>query len=1129
MKKQVLSAILLLAFSAILSGQSDILNRKVKIKSRKGTVGSILDEISREGNFYFSYNQDIRRDRKIGLRHNQQTVEQYLDEIFEGRIYCVAFENKLLLKLKPEIPEFYTVRGKVIDSGSNEPIPGVTVIIPESEPLIGAVSDDSGRFQINVPHGMDAIRFSCIGYESLKLNSAEQTYDTIGLVPKSMEISEALIDTYSLPVKITSSLAISYLSGDKLSRLSGAGIEDALQGGVSGIHVVRNSGMPGASFQVKIRGNHSLINSDPVYYLNGIPLQPSLLNAISGYDIGSVEILKDASCTAKYGASAGNGVILLHSKSGGKNKLGVSLNYQVGTQQGGKDLNLMDTDAFLEYFKQVRPPGSDFDWMDSAYRDYDTDWMEILFHPAKIEEYHLSVFGGDERSQYYFSTGYINQGSIIKKLNFNRLSINFNSNHQIGQRWHLGHNLNFAHMNHKGLKEGSFLNDHNNPVLNTGTKLPFAPRTDTLPDLVYVGIGSYDPNSSDVPAPEYLDQELTNNLRENYAVFGNLFSTVDISRNISFESVFGYEILYQNNQSCNRSLNVSVPNANNPVMEYDYQVLDLAYHLRNAITFRETFAADHQVMASVGFEMGQSENEWIPVEERTLPTITGSPMLVNHNLQSLRSRVDFRHHAALGSVSYIFKERYILNGSLRREVVGFDSTETIRKEYSAWYPSISIGWVFLRQNDNFMPGIFHFGKVRYAYGGAGNSPRLNYSFHSKLVREMAYAYSFSSAGDITLSSNQRQSNKRFYWERINAHNLGIELGLFRNKLFISTDFFRNHSSKGDLSGYTEPLFLDELYQRNIYGMIQLPVAKVVNSGIESEIGFKQSGRVLRWDLSLNLTHLRNHIADIDSTTYSGIYGGSFDPISVNLPGEAPGSFFGYKIERLFGEEDCLIPDGPVTNQPYIIDNNGNRKYAQPKAKPGDYKFMDLNNDSIINKHDKTILGNPYPDFMFGIYANVQYRQFDLSMFWQGSYGNEIYNATKLWLFNPYGTTNWSKEILNSYGNPQYNSSNEPIGWLTETDLHRFDYFAENKNLRVSDFYIEDGSYIRLKSIQVGYTFNPILTRKIHIKNLRIYICAQNLLTFTNYSGLDPEVGGWGIDCGIYPQPRTFIAGINLNF
>jgi hypothetical protein len=277
---------------------------------------------------------------------------------------------------------------------------------------------------------------------------------------------------------------------------------------------------------------------------------------------------------------------------------------------------------------------------------------------------------------------------------------------------------------------------------------------------------------------------------------------------------------------------------------------------------------------------------------------------------------------------------------------------------------------------------------------------------------------------------------------------------------------------------------------------------------------------------LNFTHLKNRIIDIkDQSILSSI-----DPITIHLNGESAGSFYGYKIERLFTEGDCLAPGKTVTNQPFITDENGNRMYAQPNAHAGDYKFMDINEDGIIDPNDKTVIGNPYPEFLFGFSVNTRYRRFDLTMLWQGAYGNEIYNATRLWLYNPYGTSNWTTDILNSYISPKYNNSDEIITpGLTDTDLHRFDYYAKNKNLRVSDFYIEDGSYIRLKNIQLGYTINPALTKRIHIRELRIYIAAQNLVTFTSYTGLDPEVGGWGIDCGIYPQPRTYYAGVNILF
>jgi len=1121
MKPLLLSSIILLAFSAILSGQSDILNRKVEIENRMGTVGSLLDEISREGGFYFSYNQDINQDRKVSLRHKRQTVQQFLDEIFNGTIYCVAYENKLLIKPKPELPDFYTVTGKVIDSDSGEPILGAAVFIPGSNPLIGAVSDESGKFRINVPHGMDAIRFSCIGYESRSLNPGQQVQGSIGLVPRSMEIEEVVVDIYRLPVKMESSVAISYLNGDRLERIGGAALEDALQGGVSGIHVVRNSGMPGASFQVGIRGMHSLINSNPVYYLNGIPIQQFLLNAVSCHDLASVEILKDASSTSSYGASAGNGVILLHSKRGSDRGMKVRLNYQFGTQWNSNDLNLMNTDEFLDFSNKVRPENG-YDWLDSAYRNNDNDHMKLMFHPAGMQDLHVSVSGGNERSQYYFGTSYFSQAATIKGLKFTRLSFHVNSSHQIGKRWELGHHLSFSHMQHKGLREGCFLNDHNNPILQSFITPPFMPDSVSAAEVM--------PGGADLIT--YVDEELTNNLRKNNAIFGNLFSRLKLSRSISFETLFGYELLQQNNLSCNREKQLPIPMDKISVLANEYKVLDLAYHFHNRLRFSETLGEDHQVEASLGFELGQNENEWVKVKQSVLSTGSGTNS-ASGTAPKASYEVDYMHRAALGTMAYVYNDRYILNASLRRELVRFDSTENSTKEYAAWYPSVSLGWIFMKGKGGSTRGILNFGKIRYAFGVAGNSPRLNYSFHSEQMRKMSYAYSFGSAGNITNSSFQRQSNQKFYWERIRAHNLGMELGLFGNKLFISADLFRNYLDEGSISPYTNPLeHFGELYGKNYYGSVPLPVAEMVNTGIESEINYKKSGSFVHWDLSLHLTRFRNRIVNLDSSSYAAINRGNMDPLSVNLPGDPAGSFYGYRIERLFGEEDRPAPGETVTNQPYIIDNSGNKIYAQANAKAGDNKFMDINQDSVIDKNDKTVIGNPQPDFVFGFYASIQFRNFDLSTFWQGSYGNDIFNATKLWLFSPYAATNWSKELLDSYQSPKYNDADEIIPGQegnTDTKLHRFDYLAENKNLRVSDFYVEDGSYIRLKRIQLGYTFDPILTRKIHIENLRIYISAWNLLTFTRYSGLDPEVGGWGIDCGIYPQPRTFLAGINLEF
>jgi len=626
----------------------------------------------------------------------------------------------------------------------------------------------------------------------------------------------------------------------------------------------------------------------------------------------------------------------------------------------------------------------------------------------------------------------------------------------------------------------------------------------------------------DIP---YLDAELTNNERKNYTVFGNLTSRIGLMKNLDLVTAFGYEVFYQDNISNNRTRSINTSLARNPICVSGYKVLDLGIYFQNYLQYEKILAEDHKLEALAGFEYGQNENEWVPVSQTLQNLVTRQVTTLNNSVQDLRSSVGSQNRAFSGSFSYVYKERYILNGSIRREAVSFDG-DSAKEVYADLYPSASVGWIFLKKNFS-SARFLQFGKVRYAFGVAGNSPRLDYTFHSRFMRDIAYVYSFSSSGLITNSADQRQTCERFYWERISAHNLGIELGLSQNRIFLSTDLFYNHLHRGVRSLYKPPLgFVGQLYGKDNYGIVDLPLAEVENYGIESLINYKNRGRLMQWDISLNLTHLRNRIIDVEEMTFSS----TTDPISMNFKDETAGSFYGYKIERLFTEADCPSPGETVINQPYIMDESGNRVYAQPSARAGDYKFMDINGDSVIDLNDKTILGNPYPDLTFGLYINARYGQFDFTMFWQGAYGNEIYNATKLWLYNPYGSSNWTPEILNSYRSPQYDESGEMTDpGLTDTDLHRFDYYAENKNLRVSDFYIEDGSYLRLRNIQVGYTINSVLTSRIHIRRLRVYFAAQNLFTFTSYTGLDPEVGGWGIDCGIYPQPRTFYAGVNIEF
>jgi hypothetical protein len=527
----------------------------------------------------------------------------------------------------------------------------------------------------------------------------------------------------------------------------------------------------------------------------------------------------------------------------------------------------------------------------------------------------------------------------------------------------------------------------------------------------------------------------------------------------------------------------------------------------------------HSLNAGLQFEFGQRKSEWIPIDhsqyDDSVRMIADTNGTLNANYVRHRSTSEFSHNAWSGFIQYNFKNRYQVNLDLRRETIDFyDTPDRELITVSDWYPSISLGWIF--SEENFFPRTFlSYGKIRYGWGKAGNSPHLDYSFFAKMMRNMDYVYAFNTDTRVTSSANNRMTNEHFYKESIHSHNIGLDLGLWQNKLFFSVDYFNTHLNKGRKYPLDKPkVIIQYINQMDKFGIESPPVAEIRNDGFECELSYKHSGRNLLLDMGLNFTHLRNKVIRLDDESYKPT-NGEYDPISIHFAGETAGSFYGYKIDRLFREDDCN-DEGYVINHP-----------EQQGARAGDYKFVDVKKDGVIDANDKTVIGNPFPDFTFGLFFNLQFKSFDFSFFFQGSYGNEIFNATNLWLFNPYGLSNWSKRIINSYREPYYYSEDDEGN--TTTDLHRFDYYNTNRNLRISDFYVEDGSYLRLKNIQVGYTLPIRITKRVHIQKFRIYLSAQNLLTWTNYSGLDPEVGGWGIDCGIYPQPRVYMAGVNVEF
>ena len=943
-------------FTAKIYSQTAILNRNVRLDITEGTIETILKEIAEKADCSFSFSQDIPKDKTVNLSNPKQTIKQFLNELIGIDFYCIEYGNKIIIKKKPLVPENYVIRGRIIDIETKEPIPGVTVFIPDSDPLIGSVSNEEGYFQIVVPSSTNMVSLSCIGYAPEVILSEDNKPVTVELHPNQQELKEVEIFYYTKPKSKSQNSSVSKIESVQIEKSLASNIENSLQGNTSGVHVIRNSGMPGASLQVKIRGVNSLINSEPSYYLDGVYIQKASLYSLSTHDIEKIEIIKDASGTAKYGATAGNGVVLLHSKKVNSKTLSAKLNYYHGIQKVSRTPDLMTLKEYEEFFNNNRPGIIKFDTIMDLVG---TNWMDVTFHDAKTEDLHFAISGGNDKSVFYFSSGFYNQEAIIKELRLRRYTFSLNSTHNINRRITIGQNFSFSHIEFKGLKEGCFLNDFRNPILGA----MIMPPNDTVGDRSSIGTSP----GFTISNP-YDDLELSNNIRKNYALRGQVNVLISLLDNLSYSTRFGFETYFQDNTSFTKT-NSNSNNMNKNYNGYTYNILDLSYNWRQSINYMVNIKENHSFRLGLDFETGQYKNEWIPVYNKhyvnSLDSTVNATERERYNYSRYRYKSDFSYYAYWASLEYVFKGRYFLNTTVRNEKVSYYDMDLQNKKISDIFPSLSMGWIFTNENFSSLK-ILSYGKVRFGWGKTGNSPRINYSFFAKMMRDMEYIYAFQSAREITHSYEKRQTNEKFYWESIMSKNVGIDLGLISNRIFLTIDYFSNYQYISNYYPLNKPSALLQIIMDTPgFGIVQLPTARMKNNGVDVELTVKHSTKNSSYNLGLNFSHLKNEIVDVDQAYLSNtIPSDNLDILALNIPGEVAGSFFGYKIERLFTTNDYEPGTKTITNQPYVI-KNGVRKYAQSLAKAGDYKFKDINHDGEINYEDKTIIGNPFPDLHSG--------------------------------------------------------------------------------------------------------------------------------------------------------------------
>ncbi|CCG98287.1 hypothetical protein FAES_0273 [Fibrella aestuarina BUZ 2] len=1011
------------------------------------------------------------------------------------------------------------VRGTVTAQTDGSPLPGVSVLVQGS--TVGTSTDPDGNFSIAVPNNEAILVFSQIGMKRQTVPVGTSTTLRISLVDDASNLDEVVVVGYGAQKKSVVTGAISSVKASDLVSMPITRVEEALQGRASGLTIAASSGQPGSGSSVRVRGVTTLNNNDPLWVIDGVVIDNGGIGYLNQSDIESIEVLKDAASQAIYGARAAAGVILVTTKKGKAGSMQISYNGFYGVSSPARKLDLLNASQYatLRNEASVNAGGKPV-YTDPAALGTGTDWQSLIFNnSAKRQQHELSLSGGSERSTYYLSLGYIDQQGIVATpiSNYNRLNVRLNSTHKLAKWLTFGQNLGYAHDKSVGL--GNTNSEFGGPLSSAINLDPLTPAVVTdpavaaLPPYTNVGIRR-DANGNPYGISQAVAQEITNPLAYiqtrlgNYGwsdnIVGNGYLEAEPIKGLRLRSTVGTKLAFWGgdsftplswlnattitsqtsfNRSNNRRIDWNLENTisyTRAINKHTVSVLlgQGAYKDNNASFTSVTFynvPVDNFDDASLNFKR--------PVDQRSSD---GGESAI-HTVSSLFARVN-----------YEYNEKYLVQALVRRDG---SSRFGANHKYGV-FPSLSLGWVLSRESFFPQTPVLNFLKLRGGYGVVGNDAIGDFAYLSTIGSGRNYTIGTSGSYIIGYSPNA-PANPDLKWEQTSQTNVGIDATLFNN-VNLTLEWFRKKTTdilqNPRIPGYV--------------GAISNPAANVAdiqNTGVELELGYNRRLGDFTMSVNGNVSYVKNQVTNLGNgiAYLSGGQGfqASSYPITRTAVGQPINSFFGFQTMGIFQT---------VEDVNGYVGSNGQK--IQPNAKPGDFRWADLNGDGRITETDRTFIGNPTPTMTYGATINLAYKNFDLVIFGQGVSGNKIFQGLRrLDIQN----ANWQTRALGRWTGP---GTSDTYPRLVNGD--------PNKNfLNPSDFYLEDGGYFRLKTLQIGYSLPKAIIGKIGMQRARIYLMSQNLLTITKYTGYDPEIGGGvlSIDRGIYPQARSYMLGLNVSF
>ncbi|WP_299182197.1 TonB-dependent receptor [uncultured Aquimarina sp.] len=1028
------------------------------------------------------------------------------------------------------------VSGTVTDK-SNLPLPGVTVLVKGT--TNGALTDFDGNYELQGVSIGDIIVFSYVGMQTTQKIIVDSRQINVVMIPEATDLEQVVVIGYGQSRKKDLTSAISTISGDVLEKQVVTNIDQGIQGLVSGVTVTRSTGRPGGAVSVRIRGTTSVTGSnEPLYIIDGVNVQNSEsdsfnfsrfggtggqtaispLSALNPNDIESITVLKDASAAAIYGAQSSNGVVLITTKRGKAGKAKISYETYAGIQTAPKLLDMMNLREFAVYSNEVRqspstnlPSAPQFE--NPNILGDGTNWQRAIFRAAPITNHQLSISGGKEKTKFYASANYFDQEGIVINSGLRRFGLRLNLDYKYNDWIKFGHNINLS----SSLEQIGLNDSRNGTIINALRQTPNVPvrnpdGTFGSPENGLGNTGALNPVAA---------SEIRNSTLERFKMNGNIYLDLKLANNLKFRTDLGYDYNTAKTQSffptydfgsLSNRLNSSFRAANE----------GLYYLFKNYLTYTPSIG-NHNFDILLGTEAQKTEFQGLSGQRSNFPS-NDVPGLNTGDAETSLSE-SFEGAASLlsyfGRINYDYNSKYLFSASLR-----YDGSSKFGPN-NRWglFPSVSAAWVV--SDEPFMESIssaWSYFKIRAGYGTSGNQDINNFLYLSFLRNQNTALGSGFSLANF--------NNPNIAWESLISPNLGVELGFLDNNIRLDVDVYRK-TSKDFLATRPIPGFLGSLNTLSFIG-VNAPVenfGEMINDGIDLTLNTKNiTNEKFSWDTNIVFSLYRNEITELSGDNDAIVGTLQDEEIGADLTrsevGQPIGMFYGFVTDGLFRDIEDLVPTDPTATPAAIPEDSSVDEATGTWL--GDVRFKDLNGDGVIDDNDRTFIGNPHPDFTFSITNNFRYGMFDLSVFLQGTYGNDIYNYTRTYIegvnrFN----ANQATSVID-----RYSATN------TDGSLPRYSDADKNGNNRVSDRFIEDGSYLRIQSVTLGCTL-PKGTFGEKIKffdQIRVYTTIQNLYTFTNYSGYDPEVGSLnqsalfkGIDFGRYPVPRTMTLGLNVQF